>query len=620
MPTLRWISFPVVLGLSACHGAGPPVAPASAVAATVPAIDGISGDSIVEDIRFLASDALQGRRAGSEGCEKAAAYVAQKFAALGLEPVGDDGYLQHFELTVGESLGTDNSLTVERDGTVHESVVERDFIPLSFSASAHAAGSVVFAGYGITAPEASYDDYKDLDATGKIVLLLDGEPRESSDKPVFGDSKPSAWSQPRLKVSTAKEHGAVGVVFVTGIIGHEREDDDLPRLSRSGGDVGVPVVHIRRTVSEEWLRAVGRDMATAQGEIDEKMQGASFDLGFKATLATDVRRERRRTDNVLGAIPGRDPGLAHEVLVIGAHYDHLGLGGEDSLAPNETGQVHHGADDNASGTAAMLALARAFSTSKEGCARTMLFAAWSGEEEGLLGSAHYVQHARFPIAATEAMINLDMVGRLRDNVLYVGGVGTSPAFGPLLENNNRDVGLKLKLMVEGVGPSDHTSFYLAKCPVLFFFTGVHSDYHRPSDVVGMIDPRGIERVTRFVYRVSSDLLRNPKRPEYAATAVPPQGRSGEGRTGYGPAWFGSVPAFGESSGGYLVQAVTDGSPAQAAGVHAGDLIVRFDGKPVSSLEDYMAVLRRKRPGDVVEVVVKRDGNEVTLTATLGKRK
>jgi peptidase M28-like protein/PDZ domain-containing protein/PA domain-containing protein len=608
--TSRWGVLVGVVLLASCQ---------AATTTQAPAVARTRGEAIVDDVRYLASDALQGRRSGSPGCDAAAAYVARRFESLGLRPGGDDGFYQRFELTVGVSLGPDNALSVDRGDGAQALEAGKDFAPLSFSASGRAVAPLVVAGYGITAPESSYDDYAGLEASGKIVLILAGEPRERSDKPVFGDVKPSAWSQPRLKVSTAKEHGAAAVLFVTGPLGHEGEDDDLPALSRSGGDVGIPVAHVRRAAVETWLRAAGKSLADVQRGIDESLKGASFDAGCTATLTTDIRRERRPTANVLGVLPGTDPARSREVLVVGAHYDHLGLGGEDSLAPDETGQVHNGADDNASGTAAVLALAKALSTSATPAARTVLFAAWSGEEEGLLGSAHYVQHPRFPIADTVAMVNLDMVGRLRNDVLYVGGVGTSPEFASLVESANRDA-LKIQASPEGVGPSDHTSFYLANVPVLFLFTGVHMDYHRPSDDADKIAPAGIEKVTAFAERICADLTSRSARPQFSATPGGPTARGGDGRTGYGSAYFGSVPAFGEPVEGYLIGGVQKGSPAEAAGLLAGDVMVRFDGKPITSLEDYTAVLRRKHPGDVVDFVVKRNGEEVALRATLGKRK
>ncbi len=627
-------SLPALLSLAAllaCRSAAPrassPLTPPEAADAARPtdaaadAASLIRGDAVLEDVKVLASDALEGRRSGTDGCHAAAEYLARRFEAIGLKPAGDEGYLQRFEITVGVSLGTANRLRVEQGAAVHDYGAGEDFVPFSFAATTEATGPVVFAGYGITAPEAGYDDYRHLDVAGKIVLVLQHEPRERDEKPTLGDVKPSPHSQLRLKVGSAKERGALGVLVVTDPLGHEGENDDLLPLGRSGGDAGIPVVHCRRAIVEEWLRVLGKDLASVQRDLDEKLTGGGFDVSATATVACDVRRDRRATENVLGYLPGNDPSLGREVLVIGAHYDHLGRGGEDSLSPSQAGEIHNGADDNASGTAALLGLAEAFATMRESVRRTILFAAFSGEEEGLLGSSHYVRHPRFPIADTVAMINMDMVGRLRNDALQIGGVGTSPTFEPLLKDLNEGFQFTLRLSPQGIGPSDHTSFYLQKLPVLFFFTGIHSDYHRPSDDAEKIEPAGIEKVARFAFLTAARVNAVSGRPAFTPVASPVGSMSAEeGRSGYGPAYLGSIPDFAESSGGVLLQGVTDGSPAEKAGLKAGDRIVRFDGRSISSLEDYTAVLRRKRPGDIVELVVQRGGTEVTLRATLGRRK
>jgi hypothetical protein len=320
------------------------------------------------------------------------------------------------------------------------------------------------------------------------------------------------------------------------------------------------------------------------------------------------------TANVAAKLPGRGS-LANEAVVIGAHYDHLGRGGEGSLAPDAVGAVHPGADDNASGVAAVLGLARAFAEAG-GAPRTLVFVAFSGEEMGLLGSAHYVRRPAHPIERTVLMLNLDMVGRLRERTLYVGGVDSGAGLRELVQAQAG--GLTLSLRGDPFGPSDHSSFYAAGRPVLFLFTGAHADYHRPDDTWDKIDAAGLAEVTGFAARVVDAVATVATPPAYARVA----GSSGSaGRAGgYGP-FFGVVPEFGESERpGVRVGGVRAGSPADKAGVRQGDVIVTFGGLTVRTLEDFTFALRGRRPGDRVEVTVVREGAEQRVEAVLEERK
>jgi hypothetical protein len=331
----------------------------------------------------------------------------------------------------------------------------------------------------------------------------------------------------------------------------------------------------------------------------------------------DVRKITATTQNVIGVLRGSDPKLADEAVVIGAHYDHLGLGGETSLAPSRFGEVHPGADDNASGVAGVIGLARMFSAAG-GAPRTLVFTAFAGEEMGLLGSTQYTRTPPVPLARTVAMMNMDMIGRLRQDRLYVFGIDTGRELREEVEAANRDVGLALRFGGDGYGPSDHTPFYAKDRPVLFFFTGPHEDYHRPSDTPEKINAEGLARVVRLIGQVVRHVAEREQPIVFvrAKESVPPRARGSGG--GYGP-YFGMIPEFAQTEEGVHLGGVRAGSPAEKAGLRAGDIIVRFDGKPVRNLEDFVFVLRGKRAGDQVEVVFRR-GEEVQATSAVLERR
>jgi hypothetical protein len=317
--------------------------------------------------------------------------------------------------------------------------------------------------------------------------------------------------------------------------------------------------------------------------------------------------------NVLALLEGTDPSLRAEVIVVGAHYDHLGLGGAGSMAPGQSA-VHNGADDNASGVAALLRVATLLAAGPRP-ARSVLFMAFTGEESGLLGSAHFTREPTVPLADMQAMINMDMVGRLGDDPLIVYGAGTALQWRDLLEPAATTAGVQLALRPEGYGPSDHTSFYMNDVPVLHFFTNTHADYHRPSDVWDRIDAAGVEKVARIVADVTRSLAAAQTRITLQQGAgEPPRPAVG----GYG-AWLGTVPDFTPVDRGVLLGGVTPGSPGEQAGLRQGDILVGLGGRPVRDLEGFTEALRAHRPGDDVEVVVLRAGSELTLRAVLGSR-
>ena len=579
------------------------------------AAEQLSPSRYIEDVKFLASGAMQGRGNGSPELEKAADYIADQFRAAGLQPAGtDNGYFQAFEITTGATLGAKNALRIGDTALK----IDDDFVPVVFSDTAQFDGPVIFAGYGITAPEYKYDDYAGIDATNKIVVVFRHEPQELDPKSIFAGTDYTAHASFINKAINARMHGAKGVIFITDPM-HENEEVGPATRPIEAGDLGIPAVHAKRASLVEAFKKGGKDLAELQKTIDKDLVPQSFEAaGLRGHIATDVIRTRKTVRNVVAALPGSDPQLTNEWIVIGAHYDHLGLGGTSSLAPSLIGQPHHGADDNASGTAGVMELARVASKNRGALKRSVLFMAFAGEEVGLLGSSHFTNYPTVPLASVNAMINMDMIGRVSGDRITIGGVGTSPSFKPILDELGPGRGLTIQPTESGYGASDQTAFNTKKIPVLFFFSGTHTDYHKPSDTADKINTGGAIKVLSLVYQMTERLAAQPQKLVYAEVQEPRNAGRGSGG-GYG-AYFGSVPDFRDDIKGVLFADVVTNSPAAKAGLKGGDILIEFDGKAVQSLNDYAFVLRQKKPGEVVAVVVKRDGQDLKVNVTLDVRK
>ena len=571
----------------------------------------LSAARYLEQVKYLASDEMKGRGDGSPELDKAADYIASQFRLWGLRPMGDsNSYFQHFEITTGALAGPKTELQVNRTSLK----VNQDFVPLPFSNTAAFDGPLVFAGYGITAPELEYDDYQTIDATGAIVLVLRHQPQETQDRSPFNSSQHNTFIN---KAINAKQHGARGIIFITDL---NHEDEEVGRATREADtdDLGIPAVHARRAPLLKLFVDAGKDLGMIQKKIDTNLQPQSFELPVRARIATDIVRTRKTVKNVVAGITGSDPALQNEWVIVGAHYDHLGLGDRNSLAPSQIGQIHHGADDNASGTAGVLELSRLAAMNKNEWKRSVLFITFAGEETGLLGSSYFANHPTIPLKNTMAMLNMDMIGRLNNDRLFIGGVGTSPSFRSWLEELNNSVHLHLDYSDSGYGASDHMSFYAKKLPVLFFFSGLHTDYHKPTDTSDKINANGAVRVLSLVYLTLDKVVTNAGRLEYAEVQQPRPSAAGSGG-GYGP-YFGSVPDFRDDLKGVLFADVQNNSPAAKAGLKQGDLLVEFDGKPIENLYDFTYALRSKKPGDVVSIVVKRNSQSVKVDVTLEARR
>lgn len=577
----------------------------------------INADHYLNHVRYLASEEMRGRGTGTPELEKAAHYIAKQFKDLGVKPADGKNYLQEFSVTTNAKMGSHNHFDV-RNGTKKALKLNEEFIPLNSSAGGKASGKLVFAGYGITAREYNYDDYAGLDVKDKIVVVLRHEPQEFDENSVFAGKTYTEHAQIPSKASNAKVHGAKAVILVNDVGNHSGDEDALEKFSRNvgPGDTGVPFVQVKASVAEGWFAQAGKSIKDLETEIDKDLKPRSFDFpaSLTATVDVDVQREHKTVHNVAAYLPGE----TDEYVVIGAHYDHLGLGEQYSMAPSMAGTPHPGADDNASGTAGVLELARYFAAQPKQ-RRGILFLTFAGEELGLLGSRFWVDHPELPITKAVAMINMDMIGRIREGRVFVGGAGTGTTLKSLVEGLAGKYPLKLDFSEQaGYGSSDHFSFTTRQVPVLFFFSGLHSDYHKPSDTWDKIDAKDAATLLELVADVTVKLAGEPGRPQYVRVAPPKMAMGGAGGGGYG-AYFGSVPDFGEIPKGVKFADVRDESPAAKAGLKAGDILIEFDGKDVGNLYDFTTLLRARKPGDEVKVKVLRDGKPLETKAVLGKR-
>jgi hypothetical protein len=581
------------------------------------------------DVGFLADDLREGRGPGTKGLDAAAEYIATVFREAGLKAApGADGYYQPFELRGEPKVQGEPKLVVAREGHAPLAATSpKDFAPLA----AGGPGSpenvpLVFAGYGITAKDEGlkldYDDYADLDVKGKAVLVIRREPQLANADSPFGGKETTSYATFRHKLRNAAERGAVAVLLVND---RSTPGEGLLDFMAAGGEAAdIPLLMVTRDYASQLLEAGGAPkLDELEAAIDNDLKPRSRVLeGLTLTAEVAIAREPVKVKNVVGVLEGVGP-RADETIVVGAHYDHLGFGGSGSLAFGSRA-IHNGADDNASGTAMILELARRLAHRADPLPRRVVFIAFSGEERGLLGSKHYVDNPLFPLDRTVAMVNFDMVGRLDgDNSLTIFGAGTVAGMDALVGALAASQGLKPKV-IEGTqmefNASDHASFYRKDIPVLFAFTGTHSDYHRPSDDTELVNFEGMTRIANLGELVLLDLARRPERPAFVKLPSRPMGGlAARGGRGSG-AYLGTRPAYGEEDiKGVKLDGVSEGSPAEKAGLKAGDIIVKFDGKAVGSIEDYMEHLGGRKPGDTVEVVIQREGKEESLKVTLGSR-
>lgn len=571
----------------------------------------ITSQEIYDHIKYLSSDELEGRYTGSEKLKEAAEYLKNEFESYGLTPLFNGSYFQEYPFIEKLRIASDNHLqflNVPKENDRIDLTIKQDYIPLAFTDNLKSEAELVFAGYGISSNELNYDDYKDLNVTGKIVLVFRNHP--DTDNP---HSKFEQFSSLRYKTTNARDKGAIGIIFINT---QDKKVDELMELRYDNASKisGISAVQIKRTIADELLSESGYNVLDLQNKIDTTKSTNSFKLkNVTVNLSTDVVEVKGTSWNVGAYVDGNDKNLTNEYVVIGAHFDHLGWGEQNSLYTGEP-MIHNGADDNASGTTGLLELAEKFGSIKDQLKRKTIFIAFSGEELGLLGSSYVANNFPLPIENVTTMINMDMIGRLNGkNDLIVYGTGTSSNWKSILDDKN-EYDFNLTFNDEGFGPSDHSSFYGKNIPVLFFFTGTHSDYHKPSDDYDKINSDGEEKVVKYVFDVAMDIIQAESKPDYLAVERKDTGRMSGSRV-----YVGTVPDFAGDVDGYKLGGVTDGSPAAKAGLKAGDIIIKFGDKKISNLYDFTYAIGDFVPGDKVNVVVTRGDEELTFEVELGSR-
>ncbi len=569
------------------------------------------------DLFYLAGDECEGRGLRTNGLNKAADRVAATFKAAGLKSGAADGtYFQPF--VVKESYLTDGAQKVALAGPADatlELALDKQFCVSGVTGKGKAGGGVVFVGFGVSAGT-KYDDYSGLDVAGKVVVVMRQAPKAKvGDKALFTDDEFQKYAPLMAKMAEATKRKAAAVLFVNDA---DKAGKDDPLMgyayAQDSGSVGeVPAFHVRREVIDQMLKPAGKSLKALEEAIikDAKPQSLAID-GWTANVEASVGVKELKVKNVVGVLDGAGP-LANESVVIGAHYDHLGRGETGTRNAGST-EIHYGADDNASGTTGLMELARRFGAIKDRQGRRLVFLAFSGEERGLLGSLHYTKNPLFPLKDTVAMLNMDMIGRVRpdkdtkqDNIL-VGGVGSAKTFDQILDESNKALNFKFDKSQSGTGPSDHTSFYLAGVPVYFFFSKDHPEYHTPKDKPETVNLTGIKKVADLVEVMATRISVEPKRPEYVAG----KGGSMSGGSGGGPK-IGVMPGYDETdTRGMAIEGVVPGGPAEKGGMKKGDRITAIAGKPVKNVQDYMKVMGGAKRGEALEFDVLREEKPVKL--------
>jgi Tol biopolymer transport system component len=571
-------------------------------------------DRFIADVRWLADDAREGRGVATDGLAQAGDWLAARLAEIGAEGAADaqGGYKQPLDVTIELVRTPETALSI--DGKAVDAAA---FVPLSQSASASARGQTVFAGYGIVSKEHGVDDYKGINARGKIAVVRRFVPRRA---PFDDKDLERRFSDLQYKAFVARQKGARALVVVdvpepdaaaagageltgnpyrrdgagAGAGAPEAPDAPLPALAPAGaGDTGIPVVIVSR--------AAGAALAQGKHNVD---------------LRVGLEARKRTVHNIVARIAAGGAPKLDGAIIIGAHYDHLGWGGAGSLEAGEK-VIHNGADDNASGTAALLEVARQLASRRDKLDRDVYLVAFTAEENGVIGSRHFTQHPPPGVRMenVRAMLNMDMVGRMRGNRVSVMGTQTALEWDHMVSAQCATARLECSLGGDGYGPSDHMPFYTAGVPVLFFFTGAHIDYHRSSDDADRINAAGGARVAGLVAQVAEGMAGRAEPLTYQRAPMP-EARGDVRATGGS---LGTVPAYGEEGGkpGVLLADVRAGGPADQAGVRGGDRVVAIDGVELRSVSDLMFVLRQATPGQKTVITVAREGKLLKLEAVYG---
>lgn len=565
----------------------------------------ITVSDIQKHISYLASDSLKGRKPGEPGDKLAAGYIRTKFANAGLELMYENGF-QSFGLVTAAKTGDGNRFAV--DGTPFET--EKDFLPYAFSSNTAVKAPVVFAGFGLEIKKDTlqWNDFEGVDVAGKWLLVLQGDPDlENAQSPFL------EFSSERAKALTASDKNAAGLILVAGPAFSENDQLSSLFFDKNSSRYSIPVIQVTRAVADRILAQTGETVASLEAKMMEQKKPVALNTGITVSARVDVSLVETESQNVVALLPGTDETLKNEYIVVGAHYDHLGMGGPGSGSRAvDTVAVHNGADDNASGVAAVIELAEKAARSKN-FKRSIIFAAFGAEEMGLVGSKAFVQSPPVETDKMKGMFNFDMIGRMDSvsNALSVGGTKTAAETEELL--NRLNPGFQLAFSEEGIGPSDHASFYLQNIPVFFISTGAHSDYHTPTDDAELINFEGIKKVTEYSYSLLEDIA-NRTTPLTFQEAGPKFQRSRGGRF---KVTLGVMPDYaGLEKRGMRIDAVTRGKPAEKGGMQKGDIITAIDGKKVGNIYDYMNRLQSLEAGKTISVDLIRGEQQIVLIIQL----
>ena len=566
----------------------------------------ISEKDLYQYIDFLASDSLKGRLPGTTYDRVSAKFIRDQFEHYGLKLMSENGY-QFMDIILDQKPGAGNKLTINDA----EQKYDADFTTLPFSSTGSLNASVVFIGFGfkLNNEKILWNDYQAVDVTNKWVLILRGDPEPDSTNSVFINQ-----SSDRTKTLIAKDMGAKGVILVSGSTFDPK--DKLQGMSERDFDQGIPVIHVKREVANTILGDKGK-IDELEKQLIKERRPFSIELNSHVDASTEVINNTQKTQNVIAKLEGRDPDLKNEYIVIGAHFDHLGMGGKGSSSRRpDTIAVHNGADDNASGVAAMLELAQKLSSKHRKIKRSIVFVGFAAEEMGLIGSQKFVESGLLPNASVVAMINIDMLGRLNNkNELQVSGTKTSTETESILTKLNADSTFKLAFAPEGYGPSDYASFYNKNIPVFAFTTGVHLDYHTPADDIDKINFDGMVKATNYIYNLAYELSNRDKKLTFQEAG--PKSRPTRSARGGLKVKLGIIPdVSGSSNNGLKAIGVTENNPAYKAGMKSGDIITAINGKQVKNIQDYMYRLSELKPGMTISVEILRGEQKLVLLVQL----
>lgn len=594
-------------------------------------------DVLRDHLTTLANPFFEGRYPGSRGGKLAADYIQWQFEHLGLKPAFTDAadptkpsFRQPFPGPSHNEIAKQD-FSYDAKGKETTLVPGKDFNVLGLSGNARATAPLVFAGYGITMGEDGYTSFPDEgpEVDGKIAIVLRFEPMKEDGTSKWAKEGWSFSAGLEPKIGATIRRGAKAVILVNAPGAKDDRVDNLEDVNSitAREPYEAPVIMATIDTVDAMVRAAdpeGRSLLDLRKLADEK--GVIVDLpGSTVTIDAEINKVRPSTDNVGAILPGVG-NLADHFIVVGGHYDHLGFGQVGVRFPSDRGKLHPGADDNASGTSGMLLLAKRLSEKYAALPpdmprRSILFLGFSGEESGLNGSRYYTQHPIVPIENHDFMLNLDMIGRLSDKPLEAGGVGTAEGFADWLAPYFESSDLKIAGKQSGMGPSDHASFYAAKVPVLFLFSGMHPQYHRPTDVAALINWEGAAKIADLGYRVALDAALRPEPWKFTSPSnvvttegdQPPPPTRGRIRFGISPGDY-----SGEEKG-VLVGEVLPETPASKAGIKANDLIVKWNDNRIASVEEWMPYFNAAKPGDVVKVTLIREGKEMNIDVTLEAR-